>query len=84
MKMGGGVSRNVLRLVFVGSFAAVGCSGGEWFPTVEGPPKGDERLYYSPYNHVDTRSRAERDAADAALREQNRRQDHRDDARDSK
>ena len=71
--------------VLLTSSLALGCSDGEWFPEVHGPPKGDERLYYSPHNHADTRSRAEQDAADAAaLRERKRQQDRQDDARDAK
>ena len=31
------------------STLACGCSG-EWFPEVDGPPKGDQRLYYSGHN----------------------------------
>jgi hypothetical protein len=65
-------------------FGVTGCSEGQWFPEVNGPPKGDERLYYSPHNHVYTRSRAEVDADDAERRERQRHQDRLDDSRESK
>ena len=37
-------------LAVLASSMACGCSGGEWFPEVDGPPRGDERLYYSGHN----------------------------------
>ena len=78
---GGGCSHYGLALFFS---LASGCSGGEWLPEVDGPPKGDERLYYSAHNHADTRSRAEVDQEAWARKERSRQDARRDDTRDSK
>ena len=69
---------NRLVLLVGTSVAAGGCSGGQWFPDADGPPPGDQRLYYSPLNtdpslHPSPPAGVETDADRAYRREQRNR-----------
>ena len=71
-------SRILACSALLASSLALGCSGGEWFPEVDGPPPGDQRLYHSPLNtdpslHPAQPAGVEADAERAARRERRNR-----------
>ncbi len=82
MSAGSSGGRMSVVLGFSACCLTVGCSEGRWFPDVDGPPKGEQWMYYSP-NNTDpslwppSPSIEEADRArEERLREQNRPRRH--------